>query len=89
MRKVHLYTNLRRHTGDQGTLEIEGQTVGECLADLVRRFPALHDELFAKNGTLSPLTYVSVNFNSPAPEKLDKILQPDDQLYIVKIVAGG
>jgi molybdopterin converting factor small subunit len=89
MRKVHLYTNLRRHTGDQGTLEVEGQTVGECLAYLVRRFPALQDELFEDNGKLSPLTYVSVNFNSPAPEKLDKALQPGDQLYIVKIVAGG
>jgi len=89
MRKVHLYTNLRRYTGDQGTLEIEGQTVGECLDNLVMRFPALRDELFEKNGKLSSLTYVSINFNSPAPEKLDKALEPDDQLYIVKIVAGG
>ncbi len=89
MRKVHLYTNLRRHTGDQGTLEIEGQTVGECLENLVSQFPALRGELFEKSGRLSPLTYVSINFNSPAPEKLDKALKPEDQLYIVKIVAGG
>jgi molybdopterin synthase sulfur carrier subunit len=89
MRKVHLYTNLQRHTNNQSILEIEGQTVGECLEDLVRRYPALKAELFDQEGKLSALTYVSINLASPNPEKLEASLKEDDQLYIVKIVAGG
>jgi MoaD family protein len=89
MRKVHLYTNLKRHTGNQSILEIEGDTVGECLDSLVQRFPALKAELFDKDGGLSPQTFVSINFTSANPEKLDRPLNEGDQLYIVKIVAGG
>jgi molybdopterin converting factor small subunit len=89
MRKVHLYTNLQRHTDNQSILDVEGQTVGECLEDLVQKYPPLRAELFEKDGNLSPLTFVSINFLSPNPEKLGALLQEGDQLYIIKIVAGG
>jgi len=32
---------------------------------------------------------VSINLDSPHPEKLDKAVAPDDELYIVLIIVGG
>ena len=87
--KVHLYSSLQSYTGGQGTVEVEGKNVGDCLQDLVRKHPSLKAELFENDGKLRSIVFVSVNLNSPNPEKLDKPLSPADELYLVLIIAGG
>lgn len=87
--RVHLYSNLRSYTGDQGMVEVNGSTVGECLDDLVRQHPRIKERLFDKFGRISPQVFVSINMNSRGPEKAAAPVKEGDELYIVLIVAGG
>jgi sulfur-carrier protein len=89
VRKVHLYSNLQRYTGNQAIVDIEGNTVGECLDNLIKHFPKLKSALFDKSGKLTSQVFVSINLNSANPEKLSAPLKEADQIYIVIIVAGG
>ena len=87
--KVHLYSSLQSYADGRGTLQVEGNTVGECLTDLVRKFPKLNPVLFEPDGKLRPIVFVSINLESPNPEKLDKPISAADQLYLVLIIVGG
>jgi len=68
---------------------VQGNTVGECLQDLVRQYPGLKQVLFDKDGKLSPQIWTSINLNSPYREALDTPLKDGDELYLILLVAGG
>jgi len=87
--KVHLYSGLKEFTSGQNVAEVHGSTVGECLADLVRQFPRMKRELFEKNGKLAAKILVSINLQSAYPEELTKPVDSEDELYIVRVIAGG
>jgi len=70
-------------------LEVKGQNVGECLADLVRRYPPLEDKLFAKTGKLHGYVEVFVNAESSYPEELAYPVQDGDVLTVSMFLAGG
>lgn len=87
--QVHLYTNLQQYTQGHNQVSVHGTTVGECLNDLVRQYPDIGPVLFDKNGQLHSIVFVSVNMNSLNPEKLDRKIKENDELYIILIIAGG
>ena len=87
--RVNLYSNLRSLTDNNGIVEVEGSTVGECLGDLLKQFPKLATKLLDPEGNILPQVFISVNMNSARPEKKDTPLKAGDELYIVLIVAGG
>ncbi len=87
--KIHLYSSLQNYTDHHDLVEVSGTTVGQCLYDLVRHYPALQPMLLDKNGKVLPTIFVSVNFSSPNPEQVERPISPGDELYIIQIVVGG
>ncbi len=87
--KIHLYSNLQRFTENQSLVEVDGNTVGQCLQNLTARYSALHKIIFAQNGQLLSNVYISINLNSASSEPLEKTVKARDQIYIILIVAGG
>ncbi len=87
--KVHLYSSLQQFTNDRSTIEVRGSTIGDCLADLVKQFPKIKPVLFDKDGKLLEHIFVSVNLKSAYPEELTKVVDDGDELYIVRVIAGG
>ena len=87
--RVHLYSNLQRYTGNQLTVEVQGDTVGSCLKDLVRQYPALKPVLFDKSGNLQSNIYISLNLTSSKSEQIEKPVGAGDEIYLILIVAGG
>ena len=87
--KVHLYSKLKKYTGDRGIVEVEGTTVGECLKDLVRQYPAITTLLFDEGGRTLDKVFVSINLESTHREKLETPVRENDSLYLILIVAGG
>src|SRR5512141_1774376 len=87
--RVHLYSTLQNYTGGETIVEVNGNTVRECLNDLIIQYPNLKPVLFEDQDHLRSIVFVSVNLNSPAPEKLDKPVSPGDELYIVLVIVGG
>jgi sulfur carrier protein ThiS len=46
-------------------------------------------ELFYDNGKLLATVLVSINLRSPYPEELIRLVDSGDELYIVRVIAGG
>lgn len=87
---VRVPTPLRPYTGGLKEVEVEGDTVGAALRDLVRRCPAVQPHLFDEGGGLRPFVNLFVNEQDVrALEGEATPLQPDDRLIIVPSIAGG
>jgi len=87
--KINIHPFLSQHTNNQDVVEVNGGTVGQCLEQLVARFPELRQWLFEKNGKLNRLVEIYVNMESSYPEELAKPVKDGDELHIVIIISGG
>jgi len=87
--KVFLYSGLKEFTDGKNMVEVQGSTVGECLADLIEQFPKMKPELFDKDGKLLGRILVSINLKSAYPEELAKPIKNGDELYILRAIPGG
>jgi len=85
---VNIPQFLQPDTDDVRAAKVDGGTVGECLNDLVKRFPRLKPLLF-KNGKLHGYLDVFVNKKSAYPEELAKPVANGDELHIINIIVGG
>jgi molybdopterin synthase sulfur carrier subunit len=87
--KISIPWFFQRATGGAKTVELEGNTVGDCLKGLVARFPALETELFDKQGKLSPFIDLYLDGRSVRSAGLDKPVADGDGLSILLLVDGG
>jgi len=87
--KIHLHKTHRRHTEGKEIVETKGDTVGACLADLVRRFPAIEKGLFDDKGKLRNNVEVYVNMESAYPDELAKAVKDGDKIHLTLILTGG
>ncbi len=87
--QVRIPTMLRANTDGAASVPAEGSSVGEVLADLVRRFPGLEPQLL--DGTqLHRFVNVYVNDEDIRYlEALDTKVAEGDVVSIVPAVAGG
>ena len=90
MPEVRLPTVLRRNTGGQASVHVNGSTVGEIFEDLVRQFPLLAGQVVNEDGTMHKFVNVYVNDEDVRYlEKLDTKVSGDDVITILPAVAGG
>jgi molybdopterin converting factor small subunit len=87
--KVNIHQTLRHLTNGQGTAEVTGNTVGDCLNELVHRYPGMETRLFDKKGKLLNYIDIYVNTESSYPEELAKPVKDGDELSITLMIAGG
>ena len=90
MTLVRIPPVLRATVGGVKEVPVEGSTVGEALADLVRRHPALRDQLFTPDGELN--RFVNVYLDGQDVRYLDSLATPvgeGDSLVVLPAMAGG
>ena len=90
MARIHIPAPLRAYADERRTVDIEGATVEEALANLVRKHPAIGKHLFGETGKLRQ--FVNVYRNEEDIRYLDRektALDPADEISIVPSVAGG
>ena len=80
-------TALQKLTGEQREVSAEGQTVGEVLAQLARRFPQIRQHLFTPEGQLRH--FVNLFVNEDLVTDLARRLSPADEVMIVAALSGG
>ena len=85
--KVNLHPYLTETTDAQ--VELEGTNVGECLKNLVGRFPAMQTKLFGKSGKLHGYIEILVNAQSTFPQELAYPLKDGDEVTILVFLSGG
>ena len=81
--------NLMSFTNDKKEIAVDGGTIGECLENLIEKFPALKPDLFNKNGRLHNDIIIYLNNKTTYPEQLAKAVQDGDELNISILIGGG
>jgi len=87
---VRIPAPLRRITGGQDKVEIEGSTLGELIEELEGQFPGFKERLLDESGELR--YFVNVFLNGDDVRFLQELLtatKPGDEISIVPAVAGG
>lgn len=87
--KVNIHRTHRIHTDGLEMVEVEGQTVGDCLDHLIEQYPGMREGLFDKRGKLLNVVEVYVNNESAYPEELAKPVQDGDEIHLILMLAGG
>ncbi len=87
--KINLHITHRRLAGNLDVVEVEGNTIGECLAHLTSRFPAMKEKLFDETGKLIDTIEIYLNMESAYPDELARPTKDGDEIYIVVLLAGG
>ena len=81
---------LQKYTAGQEVIEINGNTVGECLKNLVKKFPSEKPWLFQKQSeTLTHGIIVLINGETLQPFNLDKQVKDGDELSLTFVLTGG
>ncbi len=87
--KINISPLLYQYTNDQRIVEVNGDTVGQCLDHLVKQFPGIEKMLFDQNGKLRIYANIYVNKESAYREELAKPVKDGDELDILFIIGGG
>ena len=78
-----------RYTNNQLVIPVKGNTVGECVQDLVGQYPDLKKVLLNQQGNLLYSYEVYINGESAYPNEMAKPVKDGDKLNIVMIIHGG
>ncbi len=87
--KIEIPSYLQPFTNNMETVEVDGNTVGECLEHLVKQYPDIRKMLFSKSGHLFEHVIISVNEENAYPEQLAKSVKDGDKLGVIFMVGGG
>ena len=87
--KVHVHTTHRQFTNGLEVVEVKGNTVGECLNQLIKQFSGMEKALFAKKDKLLNNVEVYVNQASAYPNELVKPVKDGDEIHLIIMLAGG
>ncbi|MFC1987572.1 MoaD/ThiS family protein [Chloroflexota bacterium] len=87
--KITIPSFLQSFTNDTEVVEVDGNTVGECLKHLVEQFPGIEKMLFTQNGKLLSYVGIYINGEDVYPEELAKPIKASDDFYILYIIGGG
>ena len=87
--KVIIPQFLRPFAEGVDVTDVEGSTVGDCLNELIGRFPRIKKFLFDKSGELLKGVEVYVNGKSSYPDELAYPVNEGDELYMLLIISGG
>lgn len=86
---VHIHKTHRQHTNGLSKIEVEGNTVAQCLDHLVKQYPVLKEALFEKRDKLRNNIEIYVNLESAYPNELAKAVKDGDEIHLTVMLAGG
>jgi molybdopterin synthase sulfur carrier subunit len=87
---VSIPTALRPQVGDQETITLSGQTVGELLGAIVNDYPELGKRLYKAENELNRFINIYVNDEDIRfLDNLDTAVNAGDEVAIVPAIAGG
>ena len=87
--EVFIHKTHRQFTNGLERVAVKGNTVGECLSELIRQFPGMEKALFAKKDKLLNIIEVYVNHASAYPNELAKPVKDGDEIHLTMMLAGG
>ena len=87
--KIHIHTTHRQFTNGSEVVSVEGNTVGECLNQLIKQYPGMEKALFAKKDKLLNTVEIYLNHATAYPNELLKPVKDGDEIHLLVMLAGG
>ena len=87
--KVHIHATHRQYTNGLEVVPVEGNTVGQCLSNLVKQFPGMEKALFAKKDKLLNVVEIYINHTTAHPNELSRSVNDGDDIHLLVMLAGG
>ncbi|MFC2019971.1 hypothetical protein ACFLU4_08560 [Chloroflexota bacterium] len=87
MVRVRVSESLEQVSDIRGVVEVEGNTVGECLDSLAGLSPGVDKWLFREKDKFG--VFIFVNGKQITPADLTSPVTGGDEFYIARVVAGG
>ena len=66
-----------------------GKTLGECIEELVEKYPEMKKLIFDREGKLTRSYDIYVNGESSYPLEMTKTIKDGDKINLVFVVFGG
>ena len=85
--KIEIPYHLRQYTNNREIVEVKGKTIKECLDEVVRRYPAMKDELFDTTG--EPGVILLHQGEPVADGTLQGKVKDGDVIGVYPIIIGG
>ena len=88
--KIKIPESLQQKTGGESSIDVVGDTLGECLETLVRRYPGLKGEIVDAQGILLLRWVIFVNGKiANTSEELLHPVKGGDLIVLIPMIAGG
>lgn len=88
--RIKIPTPLRKLTGQESEIEVEGETVGEVLEHLNEKYPTLKTHLYDAEGRLRRFVNLYLNEEDVRFLKgMDTPVEGGDEISIIPAIAGG
>lgn len=90
MISIQIPTALRKFTDNQGSVDVDGATVGEALKNLAEKFPDVGKNILDENGT--PRNFVNIYLGEDDVRSLNGVdteVSDGQELLLVPSIAGG
>ncbi len=86
---VNIPPFLQSLADDVKRIDVSGSTVGECLDELVKRYPQLKARLFTGVGKMHKGFNIFINGESAYPDVLARPVEDGDIIHIAHPIFGG
>ncbi len=86
---INLHKTHRQYTDGKEIVNVNGNTVGECLRDLVSQYPEIEKQIFDNKGNLLSVLEIYLNGASAYPDELKKAVKDGDEIHLLTMLAGG
>jgi hypothetical protein len=83
--KIEIPLVLRQGANGQESVEVIGNTIRECMADLMKQLPVFKDLFNEKN----PVVWIALNKEMVSLLDLDKQITESDCLDLLFLLGGG
>jgi molybdopterin converting factor small subunit len=87
--RIRIHPLLQDLAHGQERVEVEGKNVGECLADLERKFPGMDEFIFERKGKLLQQVEIFINGKTASPNELAAPVKDGDEISILMLLSGG
>lgn len=87
--EIILSPSLQPMTGNAPSMKVEGKTLGECLDDLMLKYPQLKAVLLDDNQELRKDYMVFINGENAYMEELPRPVKEGDIIHLMTFFVGG
>jgi molybdopterin converting factor small subunit len=70
-------------------IDVSGGTVGECLEEMIERYPGLKGRLFTRGGKIAGGLNIYVNGEGVYPDALARPVKDGDKIHLAYLIFGG